>query len=147
MGKYVYNGTDITDIVEEKEKNIINLYSQDKGITLKRSKDIYMHSTLKKAIRDVDNGLWMQSEYYIMEAYVSYLDQVKIREPEGVKFVGTNRKGKIHFVKAEKSLESLQALIPKPEHVIIAGKRNSKNKKNKVGVAAARSIHGEKVKR
>lgn len=75
MEKYIYKGQDITDIIRDKEKDIISLYSKNRGISRKISKKIYLSSKLKKAFRHVENGLWTQSEYYIIEAYASYLDQ------------------------------------------------------------------------
>lgn len=78
MGKFIYKGQDITRLIIEKEKDIIKLYSQNKGISFEIANKIYSRSKLKKAFRHVENGLWMQSEYYIMEAYGSYLDEAEV---------------------------------------------------------------------
>lgn len=116
MGKYVYNESDITDIIKDKEKRIIKVYAEDKGISLERSKEIYLHSTVKRAIREVNNGLWMQSEYYILEAYGSYLDKVKVKKTEKEKAVVTRWHKANVFSKAQKKedMTKQELVVSKP---------------------------------
>lgn len=147
MKKIIYQGHDITESIARKEKKIIELYSQKRHISFGTAEKRYLNSTLLDVMRDVENDLWTHSEQYIVHEYSDALDEVKIKEPQSVKIMGINKKANMHYVKVEKSLESLRELIPKPEHIIMVGKRSSQNRNNKVGVAAARSIHGEKIKK
>lgn len=78
MEKIIYHGHDITEAIERKEKKIIELYSRQRKIPFDTAEVIYSFSNLKKALRIVDNDLWTQSEYYIIEAYSDVLDEVDI---------------------------------------------------------------------
>lgn len=77
MEKIIYNGQDITDNIMRKEKAVIKLYAKQKRTSYRVAARTYYRSKLYYVIRDVENGLWAQSEYYIMERYSNLISTSK----------------------------------------------------------------------
>lgn len=60
-------------ICEAKEKEIIDLYAKQNGISEEEAELIYHQSKLKNIIRDTKNGLYLESPYFILERYSEYM--------------------------------------------------------------------------
>lgn len=110
MEKIIYHGQDITDAIVRKEKKIVELYAKKRKISFYNAMKIYLRSTLRDAIRDVENDLWTQSEYYFLEAYISYLDEAAMRMPANKIKKRLSQKKEIPHYNNKKNINSTQTV-------------------------------------
>ncbi len=75
MDKIIYKNKDVSKFFRQKENDIIELYARKKHKSFNEVKKIYNESKLKNVIDDLDNELWLESEYYILDSYENLMEK------------------------------------------------------------------------
>ena len=60
---------DVIYNIERKEADLIAIYAERNKMSKNDVVELYNKSKLKNVIRDIDNELWTESVYYIVENY------------------------------------------------------------------------------
>lgn len=75
MEKIIYKNKDVSEFFRQKENDIIELYARKKHKSFNEVKKIYNESRLKNVMDDLDNELWLESEYYILDSYENLMEK------------------------------------------------------------------------
>lgn len=75
MEKIIYKNQDVSKLFNCKENAIIDLYAEKTHKSVMEARKIYNASKLKNVINNLDNELWLESEYYILDKYENLMEK------------------------------------------------------------------------
>ena len=107
--KIIYKNKDVSQLFNCKEDAIIKLYAEKTNNSVMKARKIYYASKLKNVIHNLDNELWLESEYYILDNYGKLMEKCPV--PDIIPVVEINTSQRHKTIKGNNSKGRAETII------------------------------------